>query len=733
MTPESEPWFEWPKPKGLYEPYFPASFLAGSADLGHVVFEEELPLTADAPGAPAWEGHDNLYEWTNGSVRLVTYLPNGTPVPGLLAGATRNYNHAEEGSNIAQFRHAISTSGSRIFFEAEGSLYLREDGTRSVQLDTAETGAACPGGGGKFDVANAEGSRVFFTDAGKLTADSNATTGEPDLYEWRSEGTAGCVAAAGCLTDLTPATPSEPAGVLGVSGMNDGTPKEEENGTPYVYFVAKGALTSTPNSQGASALGPAQGTGTLIGPATGKGNLATGSKQVTGVSGGPFALGEVVTGSGAIPAGTTISACTPTCSTPSELTLSNKATANVSGATLFGHGSNEVTGLSTASGAFEAGMTISGAGIPAYTWIKAVGAGTLTLSSSAEASGTNALSASAANLYLRHGATTTFIAALNPLHDDCDWTASGECGTNEHGFNLGNGESGLTARTSTDGSFLGFNSVRKLTGYDNTGASSGEPNIEIYLYDASTNRLSCASCAPSGAAPHFGSAIHYPAGQAPFGQAFDHYPQRNVSDRGQVFFETAEALLPSSDTNGHRDVYEWEMPGTGACTEASPSYSPQDEGCLYLLSSGKSEAGSFFVDATPDGSNVFFSTAQSLLARDTDTVYDYYDAREGGGFASQSEAVAPPACDALEACQSPPSEPPAEAFAASATLVGAGNLPPSSAKSKAKPLTRAQKLAKALKACKRKPKRQRARCQAQARKRYGPKKGHKSTSRRAAR
>jgi hypothetical protein len=39
-------------------------------------------------------------------------------------------------------------------------------------------------------------------------------------------------------------------------------------------------------------------------------------------------------------------------------------------------------------------------------------------------------------------------------------------------------------------------------------------------------------------------------------------------------------------------------------------------------------------------------------------------------------------------------------------------------KAKSKPLTRAQKLAKALKACKKKPKKKRASCQAQARKRY---------------
>ena len=46
--------------------------------------------------------------------------------------------------------------------------------------------------------------------------------------------------------------------------------------------------------------------------------------------------------------------------------------------------------------------------------------------------------------------------------------------------------------------------ARSLTGYDNTDAASGEPDAEVYLYDAepaASAQLRCVSCNPSGARP----------------------------------------------------------------------------------------------------------------------------------------------------------------------------------------------------------------------------------------
>ena len=57
-----------------------AHFQAASADLSHVIFTETSPL---AEGAQY--GVENLYEWDEGAVRLVSVLPDGTAVTGSLA------------------------------------------------------------------------------------------------------------------------------------------------------------------------------------------------------------------------------------------------------------------------------------------------------------------------------------------------------------------------------------------------------------------------------------------------------------------------------------------------------------------------------------------------------------------------------------------------------------------------------------------------------------------------
>lgn len=214
---------------------------AGSTVLGsefsHVVFEEEAQLVAGAP-----VGVEDLYEWSEGTVRLVSVLPDGTSAAGHLA----NRGTSEGVNSTAQFTHAVSSDGSRIVFVAGGRLYMRVNAEQeqsavdggeclepakacTVQIDASQVGGA--GGGGTFLWASANDTRVFFTDtaAAKLTSDTNKGAGNY-LYEYQLP--AGAVK--GLLKDLTP---SEEAMVDGVSGVS-------ESGDT-VYFVADARLPGT--------------------------------------------------------------------------------------------------------------------------------------------------------------------------------------------------------------------------------------------------------------------------------------------------------------------------------------------------------------------------------------------------------------------------------------------------------------------------------------------------------
>ena len=194
-----------------------AHFQAASADLSHVIFTENAPL---AEGARY--GVENLYEWDEGAVRLASVLPDGTAVPGSPAAKAGTPEH--EG--------VVSSDGSHVLFTYGGALYDRIGGQRTVQVDEKQSGSG-PSGGGSFQAATADGSKVFFLDESKLTADSTAAAGEPDLYECGlPEGASKCE-----LTDLTVAAAGEHADVLRVTPLGD-------QDSSYVYFVAKGVLAS---------------------------------------------------------------------------------------------------------------------------------------------------------------------------------------------------------------------------------------------------------------------------------------------------------------------------------------------------------------------------------------------------------------------------------------------------------------------------------------------------------
>jgi hypothetical protein len=263
------------------------------------------------------------------------------------------------------------------------------------------------------------------------------------------------------------------------------------------------------------------------------------------------------------------------------------------------------------------------------------------------------------NLFAWHeGEGLRFIATLS-AEDATDWSRRPDF---------------QTARVTPDGRGLAFLSTASLTGYDNAiangssscGISAGNQTLgagcpEVYVYDFQNAQLSCASCDPSGARPLGAAAV--PTWSTPYEQP------RYLSDDGlRLFFETADAL-DLHDTNGKRDVYEFERAGLGSCSSESPTFSPASRGCLYLISSGASGDESYLIDASTTGGDVFISTRQALSPRDEDERYDIYDARVGG-----SETPLSPASPCSgEACR-PGETRPGVAAPGSASFAGNGNL-----------------------------------------------------------
>jgi hypothetical protein len=308
-------------------------------------------------------------------------------------------------------------------------------------------------------------------------------------------------------------------------------------------------------------------------------------------------------------------------------------------------------------------------------------------------------------------------------------------------------------RVSENGEWLAFMSKLSLTGYDNRDANSGQADEEVYLYNAGSNNLSCVSCNPTGARPvgveyrerlvsdayEFWPEDTWIAANIPQRTQWDISAQlpRFLSDSGRVFFDSNDALVPN-DVNGTQDVYEYEPADAGDCEAASVRFSPRSNGCVDLVSSGTSAEESAFLDASRTGADVFFLTAAKLVAQDFDSALDVYDAHECSAqvpcFAPV--AVAPPPCSTGDGCKAAPTpQPSLFGEPASETFSGAGNVAPApavkaKAKAKAKPLTRAQKLASALRACK-KQRRQRAACERKARHRYGATKRRSARSKKA--
>jgi hypothetical protein len=297
-------------------------------------------------------------------------------------------------------------------------------------------------------------------------------------------------------------------------------------------------------------------------------------------------------------------------------------------------------------------------------------------------------------------------------------------------------------RVSRNGLFLTFMSDEDLVGYDTRDAVSGQRDEEVYLYEADSNRLACVSCNPTGARPvgaEYGSdpfelvggsfaktqweASSLPPWTKARANEDSVYQPRFLSDSGRLFFNSIDALVPR-DVNGTQDVYEYEPAGVGDCDASRAGYSEATGGCISLVSSGSSPEESAFMDASETGGDVFFITQAKLVSEDFDNALDVYDARECTAESACYPQVpaAPPECTTGDACKvAPTPQPSIFGPTPSATFSGVGNISSSVSTVTARSLTRAQKLARALKGCKTERVRaRRTKCERKARKQYGP-------------
>jgi len=357
------------------------------------------------------------------------------------------------------------------------------------------------------------------------------------------------------------------------------------------------------------------------------------------------------------------------------------------------------------------------------------------------------------NLYVRHRegtrwGPTRLVAALSP-RDLPDWG-----GEQEGDLTF------MTSRVAPNGEYMAFMSDRSLTGYDNEDVSSEQPgerlDEEVFVYHTSTERLVCVSCDPSGERPHgvFDSGAtepdtegegllvdrphvwspreegesergtdHWLAGSVPGWTPMDVtsalYQSRYLLDDGRLFFDSPDQLVPAA-TGTKEKVYEYEPDGIGSCDS--------EGGCIGLLSAGDAAHEAAFLDASTSGNDVFFITAEKLVPQDSDDFFDVYDAHicDASAPCLTASAVSSSSCDATPAhpCKAGEFSTPAFTLPASAGFSGIGNASGRvlSAISTGEPkrLTRAQKLAEALKTCEKDANRhQRRACEKRAREQFG--------------
>ncbi len=321
------------------------------------------------------------------------------------------------------------------------------------------------------------------------------------------------------------------------------------------------------------------------------------------------------------------------------------------------------------------------------------------------------------NLYVSEaGGPARFIATLaETTSDEAQWR-------------------GERANVTADGRFLLFTSQAPLTGDDLRGVGGA---AQVFRYDAVTGALVRVSVGENGFNDNGNAGVGDAqvasvlfAREFTAGGAARTGPSLSA-DGSRVFFMSPVGLTRGAlnDVRIGVDVV------TGVQPEYAQNVYEYRDGHVYLISDGRdanvlpqtacTSPGTIsavcLLGTDASGGNVFFSSADQLVGGDTDSQVDVFDARVCTG---SDPCVAPAAAPAVpcggEACHGIPAGTPGVPGGGSATLSGAGNSVPA-APVRPRPATRAQQLAKALKACHRRyrhSKKRRKACERAAHKRF---------------
>jgi hypothetical protein len=294
---------------------------------------------------------------------------------------------------------------------------------------------------------------------------------------------------------------------------------------------------------------------------------------------------------------------------------------------------------------------------------------------------------------------------------------------------------GVPANVTPDGRFLVFTSSGALT----PDTTRGDGAQQVFRYDAQTGELVRISIGEHGFNDNgnggVGSAyIVFPSHDGFLRAGVARTDPTMSHDGAFVFFMSPVALTPGALDDAQIGTQEYRSKQVPAYAENVYEY---HEGQVYLISDGRDTSTApagiclgqdppvlssvCLIGSDASGANVFFTTGDSLVPGDTDTQLDVYDAR----VCTASEpcikpTVAPVGCLG-EGCRGVPAGAPSLPGAGSAVFAGAGNLAPPVSKTAVKPraLSRAQKLARALRVCRSERGPRRRACEALARRRYG--------------